>query len=173
MASYKQFGDPQCHPPWTAFSTLSQLASIHVPVDDIKAYAKAAMVHCLNGVHKPFWCDWPLSQPNVFLTPEPLHHWHKQFWDHDAKWCIRVLGDAEIDFRFLVLHPSTGYRHFTEGIVNLKQVTGREHRNIEWYLVGVIAGAMPHSFLIVIRALMDFRYLAQAPQISDTGCREI
>ena len=133
-ASYKEFGDPHRHPPQTASTTLTQLASIRtqgISPNDIKTYAKAAMEHRLNGVHEPFWRDWPLAQPDVFLTPEPLHHWHKQFWDHDAKWCIRILSAREIDYRFSVLHPSTGYRHFTEGIANLKQVTGHEHRNIE------------------------------------------
>jgi hypothetical protein len=131
-ASYKEFGDPHHHPPQTASTTLSQLASIcaqGISPNDIKTYAKAAMEHRLNGIHEPFWRDWPLARPNVFLTPEPLHHWHKN--DHDAKWCIRILSAWEIDYRFLVLHPSTGYRHFTEGIANLKQVTGREHRDIE------------------------------------------
>jgi hypothetical protein len=124
--------------------------------DDIKNYAKKAMEFRLNGVHEPFWRDWPLSQPDIFLTPEPLHHWHKQFWDHDVKWCIHTLGGPEIDFRFSVLHPSTGYRHFTKGIENLKQVTGREHRDIERYLVSIIADAVPRRFLCAIRALMDF-----------------
>ena len=91
-ALYKQFGDPYCHPPHTASATLSQLASIiesqGVSPDNIKAYVKKAMEHRLNGVHDPFWRDWPLAQPNVFLTPELLHHWHKQFWDHNVKWCI-------------------------------------------------------------------------------------
>ena len=131
------------------------------------------MEHCLNGVHDPFWRDWPLTQPNVFLTPEPIHHWHKQFWDHDVKWCIQVLSGTEIDFWFSVLQPCTGYRHFAEGITNLKQVTGQEHHNIEQYLIGIITGAVPHSFLITVRALMDFRYMAQAPQISDAGCSQI
>ena len=104
---------------------------------------------------------------------EPLHHWHKQFWDHDAKWCIRALGGPEIDFRFSILHPSTGYRQFPEGIAKLKQVTGREHRDVERYLIGVIANAVPRPFLLAIRALMDFRYLAQAPQISEAARTKI
>jgi hypothetical protein len=52
------------------------------------------------------------------------------FWGHDVKWCIHVLGAAEIDFRFSVLHPHTGFRHFKEGISKLKQVTGWEHRDL-------------------------------------------
>ena len=176
MASYKEFGDPSRQPPRTAISTLTQLISIEssgIAATDIKAYAAEAMKFRLSGVNKPFWRNWPLAHPDVFLTPEPLHHWHKQFWDHDVKWCIRVLTGPEIDFRFCVLHPSTGYRQFPEGIANLKQVTGQEHRDIERYLVGVIADAVPRPFLLAIRALMDFRYLAQAHQISEAECTKI
>ena len=177
MASYKEFGDPLRHPSRTAEKTLSQLISLESqgadPLD-LKAYGAAAMTYRLSGVHRPFWRDWPLAQPDVFLTPEPLHHWHKQFWDHDVKWCIRAIGGAELDFRFSILHPATGYRQFAEGIANLKQVTGREHRDIQRYLISVIAGATPNrSFLIAVQALMDFRYAAQAPRISDRDCAKI
>ncbi|KAF8869224.1 hypothetical protein BD779DRAFT_1458028 [Infundibulicybe gibba] len=137
---------------------------------DLELYTKEAMKYRLNGVHRPFFRDWPMSEPSVFLTPEPLHHWHKFLWDHDVKWCCNVLGDAEIDFRFSILHPHTGFRHFTEGISKLKQVTGHEHRDVQRYLVPVIAGAVPKHLLIAIRALMDFRYLAQARIIDNRVC---
>ena len=52
-------------------------------------------------------------------------------------------GSIKIDFQFLVLQPHVGYRHFTEGISNLKQVTSGEHRNIQRYIVGITAGAVP------------------------------
>jgi hypothetical protein len=58
------------------------------------------------------------------------------------------------------------HHHFKEGISKLKQVTGREHQGIQCYIVGVIAGAVPKRFLISVQALMDFCYLAQAPEIS-------
>ena len=109
----------------------------------------------------------------LFLTPEPLHHWHKQFWDHNAKWCIQEVGGIELDFRFSILQLHTGFRHFPEGISNLKQVTGREHCNIQRYLVGVIAGAVSRDFLIAIRANMDFCYAAQAEEIDEDGCETI
>ena len=38
------------------------------------------------------------------------------------------------------------------------------------YMVAVIAGAVLKDFLVVIRALADFRYLSQAPEISDQIC---
>lgn len=40
-------------------------------------------------------------------------------------------------------------------------------------MVSVIAGAIPQRFLIAIHALMDFRYLAQAPVIDDSVCEAI
>ncbi|CAA7259005.1 unnamed protein product [Cyclocybe aegerita] len=140
---------------------------------DLDGYEKESTKHRLNGVHRPFWRDWPLSEPPIFLTSEPLHHWHKEFWDHDMKWCIKAVGGHEIDFRFSILHPRVGFQHFKEGVSTLKQVTGREHRDIQRYIVPVIAGAVSGPFLIAIRALIDFRYLAQVTVISDNICTQI
>lgn len=176
MATYKQFGDSFRHEPRTASTTLAQLTALETITDpwDLEAYKKLALEkYRLNGVHRPFWRDWPMAEPCQFLTPEPLHHWHKMFWDHDAKWCIHAVGGAEIDFRFSILHPHTAYRHFDAGISKLNQVTGREHRDIQRFIVAVIAGAVSKKFLIAVRALMDFRYLAQAPQITEDVCQRI
>ena len=175
MAFYKQFGDDFRHESRTASKTLEQLRAVEQDVDpwDLETYFKVASRFRLNGVHRPFWTDWPMADPSVFLTPEPLHHWHKQFWDHDAKWCINGVGAAELDFRFSVLHPLVGFRHFSEGISSLKQVTGREHREIQRHMVAVIADAVPQDFLIAIRALMDFRYLAQSLVIDEDMCSRI
>jgi hypothetical protein len=52
-------------------------------------------------------------------------------------------------------------------------VTGREYRDIQRYIIPVIAGAVPKPFLTAVRALMDFRYLAQAPEIDDNICKRI
>jgi hypothetical protein len=46
-------------------------------------------------------------------------------------------------------------------------VTGRDHRNLQRYIIGVIAGVPSNEFVIAIRALIEFRYLAQAPVIED------
>jgi hypothetical protein len=175
MATYKQLGDNFRHEPRTASTTLAQLHLVEEKADpwDLEAYFKAASQFHLNGVHRPFWMDWAMSDPSVFLTPEPLHHWHKAFWDHDVKWCIISVGAAELDFRFSVLHQHVGFRHFKEGISSLKQVTGREHREVQRYIVSVIADVVPPDFLIAIRALMDFRYLAQSMQIDEQMCGKI
>ena len=113
MASYKQFRNPFCHDPQTAMSTLAQLAHVEAKADlwDLMEYMKRIkkLNYCLNGVHQPFWQDWPLSDPSQFLTPEPLHHWHEFFPDHNIRWCIQVAGAAKFDFHFAILQPHTGF----------------------------------------------------------------
>ncbi|KAG2155765.1 hypothetical protein DEU56DRAFT_906934 [Suillus clintonianus] len=167
LASYLQFGDNFRHPARTRAITLEQLASINVDPNDLEGYFAACAEFRLNGVFAPFWKGWRFSDPAIFLTPEALHHWHKQFYDHDVQWCLAVLGVQEFDFRISILQPVTGYRHFPNGISKLKQVTGRVHRDIQRYIVGLIAGAAPRRFVVAIRALMDVRYLAQSPAPDD------
>ncbi|KAJ7035463.1 hypothetical protein C8F04DRAFT_955065 [Mycena alexandri] len=157
-----------CYTPLTTIAMLSNLEETTHPYD-LATYIKSAKALGLNGVHRPFWRDWPLAEPSLFLTPEILHHWLKMFYDHLCKWCIEAVGAAEIDFRFGVLRPHTGMRHFKEGISNTKQTTGREHRDIQRYIVAVIADAkgVSKNFLATISSLVDFFYHGQAPVIGD------
>jgi hypothetical protein len=85
-------------------------------------YMKEASAHCLNGVDLPFWRDWPMAEPSMFLNPEPLHHLHKFFWDHETQWCINILMKPEIDFQFSILQPCIKFHHFKEGITITKNV---------------------------------------------------
>ncbi|KAF7973383.1 hypothetical protein HWV62_15483 [Athelia sp. TMB] len=140
---------------------------------DLLVYHSEAMKFRLNGVEFPFWRDWAGAEPSKFLTPEPLHHWHKAFWDHDTKWCIRAVGADEIDFRFTLIPRRVGFRYFKEGISKLKQVTGHKHRDVERYIISIIADAVPKRFTTTIRAMTDFRYLAQAPKVDDNDCAHI
>ena len=181
LASHKRFGDNFQHPTRLATLTLSQIECLTQEFDpwNLELYTKQSKTrYRLNGVHLPFWRDWTLpdgtvAEPSQFLTPEPLHHWHKQFWDHDAKWCIRAVGNEDIDLRFSVLQPCVGFRHFKAGISSLKQVTGRDHRNVQRYIVPIIAGAVSKDFTLCIRALADFRYLAQSRSIDSHTISEI
>ncbi|KIJ63917.1 hypothetical protein HYDPIDRAFT_29265 [Hydnomerulius pinastri MD-312] len=168
-ATLKNFGDPFRHPSRTGSFTLAAICSVCAENDafDYKNFLKAIKPLSLNGVVEPFWKDWPLSNPSDFLTPEPLHHFHRMFWDHDAKWCIAVVGAAELDFHFSLLQTTVGYRAFEDGISKLKQVTGRDHCAVQRYIIGVIAGTVPQPFLIAVHALIEFRYLAQAPSFTD------
>jgi hypothetical protein len=175
------FGDDFRHPPRTASDIISPLLSLSSSIDpwDLALYTKEARnLYRLNGVDKPFWRDWTLPNgippnPHQIFPIEILHHFHKFFWDHEVKWCIRALGEGEIDFRFALLQPRCGYRRFPAGISTLKQVTGREHRNIQRHILGVIAGAAPLEFIVCIRALLDIRYLAQMHRVTTDVLEEI
>jgi hypothetical protein len=109
MANYKQFGDAVQHESRTGSTTLVQLTAICLKGDlgvlNLAEYVYEAKKLRLNGVNQPFWQDWAFANPEHFLTPKPLHHWHKMLWDHDTKWCIRALCGEEISFQFSVLHP--------------------------------------------------------------------
>jgi len=175
MASYLQFGDDFHHPSQLKSKTFKILNKIEKSVDplDLEKYEPESWKYQLNGVHNPFWMDWPLSDPFVFLTSELLYHWHQQFWDHDTKWCINAVGSKEIDFRFSILSCRTGYQHFKEGVSTLKQVTGQEHQDVQCYIIPVIAGAVTSQFVTAIYALLDFHYFTQSSVISEDICQKI
>ena len=163
MATYKEFGDPIRHPPRTANSILTSLQILASQFDplNVVAYTNNAKSRFrLNGVDCPFWRDWyrpdgTLPDPHQVFPIEILHHLHKSFWDHDVKWVIRAVGDTELDLRFSLIQPRNGYRHFSSGISSLKQVTGREHRDIQRYILALIPDGVDETFILCIRALLD------------------
>ena len=169
MAMFKQFRDNFRHEPQTGMMTIAQLRVAKSKVDpsDLTAFFREAQCFRLNGVSEPFFLDLPLSCPSIFLTPKMVHHVHKKFWDHDVKWCLNVIGESELNFRFSVLQPTSGFCHFKTGISKLKQVTGRVHHDVQCYIVGIITGAAPPQFVLAIRALMDFQYHVQAYHIDN------
>ncbi|KIJ06825.1 hypothetical protein PAXINDRAFT_91431, partial [Paxillus involutus ATCC 200175] len=115
-AMYKNFGDPFQHSSRLGSVTLAQLATIQVAESEVDTYFTACEEYRLSGVTLPFWHDWSLSEPSRFLTPEPLHHWHCMWYDHDLKWCLRTVGSQELDFRFAILQPVVGQQHFKTGV---------------------------------------------------------
>ena len=175
MATYKEFGDPIRHQPRTAFSILTSLETLasRFNPSDISTYTSNARgTFHLNGVDLPFWRDWyhpdgTLPNPHQIFPIEILHHLHKAFWDHDVKWIIRAVGNHELDLRFALLQPRSGYRHFPSGITSLKQVTGREHRDIQQYVLRLIPDDINARFILCVRALLDLRYLSQLQQVTE------
>ena len=174
-AFHGQFGDNVLHPRRTADQTRNEIRTIcsECDPDDFIKFLKLAKVYGLNGVDIPFWIDWPLSDPAYFLKPEVLHHLHRFFFDHDLEWCIAIIGGDEIDYRFMLIWMLVGYRGFKEGVSKLKQVTGRDHRAMQQYIVAIIAGAVPPRFLTAIHVLIDFRYLAQMPSFNEHALQEL
>ncbi|KAI5988015.1 hypothetical protein EDD15DRAFT_2199192 [Pisolithus albus] len=115
-ATSKNFGDPFHHPPHTSSITLSAIQRACTEQDpfDYKNFIKVIRALHLNSVVEPVWKGWPLSEPSDFITPEPLHHFHRFSWDHDTRWCILATGAAEFDYRFSLLQTLVGYRTFED-----------------------------------------------------------
>ncbi|KAG1738109.1 uncharacterized protein EDB91DRAFT_1082869 [Suillus paluster] len=145
MAMQGDFGDGMLHPPHTGKYTLQLLVDIAKTVNpwDLDKFQKAAKALNLSG--------------------EVLHTCFKFFADHPLKWVKETVGAYELDTRFIVQHKRVGTHHFTKSITHVKQMTGREYRDIQCTIIASIAGAIPPRFIHAVRGLVDFTYLAQNP----------
>ncbi|KAG1724322.1 uncharacterized protein EDB91DRAFT_1255279 [Suillus paluster] len=153
LATAAQFGDPLPHPPRTRSNTLDAIeraCTISDPCDIASFYKTCQALH-LNGVVEPYWKDWGHACPSFFLIPDGLHQWHKFYFDHPINWSINIMGGAELD----------RVRHWANGVSTLKQLTGREHRDLEKLLPGVIVGAVPDEVACALCAITEFIFQAQ------------
>ncbi|KAG1777252.1 hypothetical protein EV702DRAFT_1197580 [Suillus placidus] len=165
MAVQGDFGNGTLHPPRTGKHTLQCIVDTSRKVDpwDLDQFQKAAKAVNLSGVHMPYWRDWIYACLSVFLAGEVLHTCFKFFADHPLKWIKETVGAHELDNRFIVQHKRVGTHHFTKGVTHVKQMTGREYREIQRTIVASITGATPPRFVRAICAIVEFIYLAQNP----------
>jgi len=154
--------------------TLAQIKQVGSTVDpwDLDRFQKAAKVLFLLGVHFPFWRDWRFADPSIFLVLEILHFIHKFFFDHVLQWCKEVVG-GDLDKRFQCHHKRIASRHFSGGVSHIKQMTGREHHDIQRTIVSMIAHVAPPNFVHAIRALIDFMYQSQSPIQTDSSIAQM
>jgi hypothetical protein len=171
LATSQSFGDNYRYAPRTKEHTLSVIYDICQCIDPwrLREFQEEAKAHSLSGVHQPFWRNWRFADPSRFLAGEVLHTCHKFFFDHPFKWCKELVGKDELDARFKSHHKRVGTRHFSSGVCQMKQMTGREHRDLQRTLVPSIAGVAPPQFVHAIHALIDFVYKAQSPVYTDTS----
>ncbi|KAI5981091.1 hypothetical protein EDC04DRAFT_2551849, partial [Pisolithus marmoratus] len=133
MAVSTQFGDPIFCAACTASKTHRQLIMVKrkTCAVNLSLYFQACRKWQLNRVSFPFWLDWVLAEPSSFITLEPLHQFFKMFWDHDQNWCSSMLGAHELDFWFSLLQVCSGYQHFPNGIMTLKQTSMQLHWEVQ------------------------------------------
>lgn len=163
-ATQNDFGDETAHPRRTRTFTLSRIFDTCAqldPITELAAFTATCRDRELNGVHQPFWRDWGAADPSVFLTPDALHAWHKMFFDHPLRWVMNIVGPKEFDQRLGVLQPRVGIRSWPHGVSKLKQLTGREHRELEKLVIAVAGDQLPDDVMSSIRALIDFIFQAQ------------
>ncbi|KAK0183857.1 hypothetical protein F5146DRAFT_1106274 [Armillaria mellea] len=105
-------------------------------------------------VVNPFWRHLPFSNIFQSFTLDLLHQLHKgMFKDHLVKWCSQLISEQD-----MTGHP--GLHHFKNGISNVSQWTGAEHKAMEQVFVGLIMGAVDKYVLMAVRAVVDFIYFA-------------
>lgn len=173
IATLMDFGNDQSitpHLPRTRTHTLANITRVDArvaPADDIEEYLKVSAEYGLSGVDRPYWEVWGAADPSLILTPDALHAWHKFYFDHVRQWAVNIMGGPELDRRMAALQPCVGSRHWPHGVSTLKQLTGREHRDLEKILVAVVAGAVPTEVLRAIRALTEFIFHAQGLDIHE------
>lgn len=172
LASHAELGNSHGCSLRKGSETLQALQELKGRLGDagLPEFKKAAKVVGLNGVDKPFWRNWFCADPSLFLTPDALHQWHKFFMDHVVEWVKSWMGNEELDRRLSILQPRIGFRHFHDGITRFKQHSGKETKDVERSFLCVIAGHenLTPGILTALRALLDFIYLAQYDNHSDT-----
>ena len=88
LAMVEGFGDDTAYPLCHGVMTLQNIYELcqwsdkngrKIDVWDVPRYLAESKKHHLSGVHLPFWRDWKLADPAIFLVPEILHTCHKFF----------------------------------------------------------------------------------------------
>ncbi|KIO01209.1 hypothetical protein M404DRAFT_28937, partial [Pisolithus tinctorius Marx 270] len=119
----------------------------------------------LRAVFEPFWKDLPFTNIFARITPNILHQLLKGvFHDHLLQWCIKIIGEKEIDACFQTITQYPALRHFAKGISTVSQWTGKEHKEMQRVFVGLLSGAVDERVLAVARSLLDFFYYTQLQQ---------
>jgi hypothetical protein len=170
LASSSHLGDSYRHKRrWWAITKnlIRELADEAHPVDDLKRFVQLCNSRRLTGVTRLVWHDWEHCEPAVALSFDILHSGHKFWKDHIFSWCASALGSNEIDFRYKALMPRIGWKHFSKGVTGLSRTGGRDHRDMQRYILCIIDGAVPPRFASLVRAHLDYFYLAQKVEITE------
>ncbi|KIN96960.1 hypothetical protein M404DRAFT_161760, partial [Pisolithus tinctorius Marx 270] len=119
----------------------------------------------LRAVFEPFWKDLPFTNIFACITPNILHQLLKGvFHDHLLQWCIKIIGEKEIDVHFRAVTRYPALRHFAKGISTVLQWTSKEHKEMQRVFVGLLSGAVDECVLAVACSLLDFFYYTQLQQ---------
>ncbi|KAG2115294.1 uncharacterized protein F5147DRAFT_743744 [Suillus discolor] len=103
----------------------------------VQEFQEEAKSLYLSRVQLPFWHNWRFSDPAYFLAPDILHTLHKFFLTISSSGARKQ-------------HKHIGTRHFSQGVLHIQQMTGREHRDIQHTIVATLAGVADANFIQAI-----------------------
>jgi hypothetical protein len=139
------------------------------PAGFLQACSEAGIKPLIN----PLWKNLPYS--NIFrsITPDILHQLYQGIFKHIVGWVIKTCGSEEVDARCCCFPPNHNLCYFNKGISSLSCITGQEHDQMCRILMGhVLDCRLPQGYsnvclIHVVRALLDFVYIAQYPIHTD------
>ncbi|THU96676.1 hypothetical protein K435DRAFT_663997 [Dendrothele bispora CBS 962.96] len=153
----------------------SILEALQMVDEGAAAFVKACKDAGIKPVFEPFWANLPYSNVFLAITPDLLHQLYQGVFKHMKAWILEAYGTHEIDARCRRLPPNHNIRLFMKGIASLSRLSGQEHDQISWFILGLICDTpLPNGMSSVrlvrcLRGLLDFLFLAQYPVHSTTS----
>ncbi|KAI9432661.1 hypothetical protein H4582DRAFT_1820803, partial [Lactarius indigo] len=123
----------------------------------------------LKSIFCPFWSVLPLVDIFISITPDVLHQLLQGVVKRLTTWLITIFGAAEVDTHCRSLPPNHHISLFASGITTLSQISGKEHKDICRFLLGLVISLplpgrqLPSRLIRATCALLDFVYLVQYP----------
>lgn len=168
-------GCPKCMQKWRGRGQGKSSAALRdrdTALDALRAFQHDRKLARLTALRlKPlpvFWEKIPDLDIGTCFTPDLLHQLYKGLFEHVKDWVEDLLGTKEFNRRFKSMPRAQDLRYFKKGVTKVKVWSGRESREMmRQFLPVVIDAQAPPDFVRMVRALLDFSYLAQAEQLTN------
>ncbi|KAL5484756.1 hypothetical protein ACEPAI_7398 [Sanghuangporus weigelae] len=140
---------------------------------DPSTYQRVCKENRIKAIQHPFWINLPYCSIYNVITPDILHQLHQGVVKHLVEWLKGIVGAKQLDARCRRIPPNHSIRVFHMGLSILSRVTGKEHRQICQFLLGLLVGfkltdtQSTKRLICATRALLDFMYIAQYPIHTD------
>ncbi|KAG9087273.1 hypothetical protein FRC06_002619 [Ceratobasidium sp. 370] len=116
----------------------------------------------------PFWAGIPHVDIGACLAPDLLHQIYKGMFEHARNWVEELLGTVEFNRWFKSMPSAQDLRHLKNSVTTVKNWAGRESRDMAWQLLLVAIDVQAHpNFIRMIRAILEFSYLAHGAELTD------
>src|SRR5260221_11634975 len=122
-----------------------------------------------DTIEEPCWAGLGID-PSVFIKQDILHGLHKFIWDHPGEWLKKLIGENEMDCRFIA-QPPIHTQRFTGSISKISQASRWEHCTYQRLMLPIIFGHEKVNAKVInaIWSVLDFVYMAQYPLLSDSN----